>query len=172
MSVTSAKAFAERVRVKERSRVEQYERIRRDSRDQGLSVRALAARYGVHRRTVRAALGDATPAVRKVPVRDRPVLGAFQDVVRDWLIKDKGEPRKQRHTARRVWERLTEEGPELLAVAPAARWSADLGRMNLLGPWTPSSGPRGDVWGVRLGNPPRTPADRTGKCRFPSSPAQ
>jgi hypothetical protein len=40
--------------------VEQFERMRRESRDEGLSVRALAARHGVHRRTVRAALGDAT----------------------------------------------------------------------------------------------------------------
>ena len=72
-------------------------------------MRALAARYGVHRRTVRAAMGDATPPVRKVPVRDRPVLGAYEGLVRDWLVKDKDEPRKQRHTAWRVWERLVEE---------------------------------------------------------------
>src|SRR3954470_11266016 len=99
----------ERLRVKERSRVEQCERIRRDGRDEGLSVRALAARHGVHRRTVRAALGDATPPARKVPARGRPVLGPYEALVRDWLIKDKGESRKQRHTARRVWERLVEE---------------------------------------------------------------
>ena len=39
--------------LKEKSRVEQFERIRRDQRDEGLSVRALAARYRMHRRTVR-----------------------------------------------------------------------------------------------------------------------
>jgi transposase len=89
--------------------VEQFERIRRDGRDEGLSVRALAARHRVHRRTVRAALGDATPPARKIPVRGRPVLGAYEALVREWLIKDKGEPRKQRHTAQRVWERLIEE---------------------------------------------------------------
>jgi hypothetical protein len=89
--------------------VEQFERIRRESRDEGVSVRALAARHGVHRRTVRAALGDATPPPRKVPARVRPVLGAWEDVVREWLIKDKDVPRKQRHTARRVWEPLVEE---------------------------------------------------------------
>jgi transposase len=72
-------------------------------------VRALAVRHGVHRRTVRAALADATPPGRKTPSRSRPVLGAYEATVRDWLIKDKGEPRKQRHTARRVWQRLVEE---------------------------------------------------------------
>jgi len=89
--------------------VEQFESIRRDSRVEGLSVRALAGRHGVHRRTVRAALGDATPPVRKVAVRVRPVLGVHEDLVRGWLVADKDEPRKQRHTARRVWERLVEE---------------------------------------------------------------
>jgi transposase len=89
--------------------VEQFERIRRESRDDGLSVRALAARHGVHRRTVRAALADATPPARKAPVRGRPVLGVYEAKVRGWLVKDKDEPRKQRHTARRVWERLIEE---------------------------------------------------------------
>ena len=89
--------------------MEQFERIRRDSRDGGLSVRALAARYGVHRRTVRAALADATPPVRRTPVRSRPVLGAYESMVRDWLVADLGVARKQRHTARRIWQRLVEE---------------------------------------------------------------
>ncbi len=89
--------------------MEQFEGIRRDSRDEGLSVRALAVRHGVHRRTVRAALGDATPPTRKIPARDRPVLGVYEDLVRSWLIADKEVPRKQRHTARRVWQRLVEE---------------------------------------------------------------
>lgn len=43
------------------SRVELFEAIRRDERREGLSVRALAERHGVHRRTVRAALSAATP---------------------------------------------------------------------------------------------------------------
>jgi hypothetical protein len=39
------------------SRVELFALIRRDARVEGLSVRALADRHGVHRRTVRHALG-------------------------------------------------------------------------------------------------------------------
>jgi len=42
-----------------RSRVELFEAIRRDERRDGLSIRALADRHGVHRRTVRQALGNA-----------------------------------------------------------------------------------------------------------------
>jgi len=89
--------------------VEQFERIRRDGRDEGLSVRALAVRHGVHRRTVRAALADAMPVPRKVPVRARPVLGVYEATVREWLVADRDVHRKQRHTARRVWQRLVEE---------------------------------------------------------------
>ncbi|MGH3371992.1 MAG: IS21 family transposase [Nocardioidaceae bacterium] len=95
--------------MKERSRVEQFERIRRDSRDEGLSIRALAKRHKVHRRTVRQALDDAVPPVRKVPERTAPVLGPHEATVRRWLTGDLDAPRKQRHTARRVWQRLMEE---------------------------------------------------------------
>jgi transposase len=89
--------------------VEQFEHIRREARDLGLSVRALAVRHGVHRRTVRQALADATPPVRKPPVRVCPVLGVHEATVRRWLTEDLAAPRKQRHTARRVWQRLLDE---------------------------------------------------------------
>ena len=92
-----------------------FERIRRDNRDEGLSIRALADRYEVHRRTVRQALEDATPPARKVPVRDSPVLGQYELQVRTWLTEDLTAPRKQRHTARRVWQRLAEEHGAQLA---------------------------------------------------------
>ena len=89
--------------------MEQFEGIRRDARDGGLSVRALADKHKVHRRTVRLALADATPPPRKAPVRLAPVLGPHVATVRGWLIADKAVHRKQRHTARRVWQRLVEE---------------------------------------------------------------
>ncbi|MDQ2710568.1 MAG: IS21 family transposase [Actinomycetota bacterium] len=74
-----------------------------------MSIRALAVRYGVHRRTVRQALADAVPPAPKVPVRVAPVLGSHEATVRGWLLADLDAPRKQRHTARRVWQRLIEE---------------------------------------------------------------
>jgi len=51
------------------SKVELYEKVRLARRDEGLSIRALATRFGVHRREVRAALASPKPAARKVPVR-------------------------------------------------------------------------------------------------------
>jgi predicted transcriptional regulator len=35
-------------------------------------------------------------------------LGIDEGTIRDWLIKDKDAPRKQRHTARRIRQRLVE----------------------------------------------------------------
>lgn len=89
--------------------MEQFERIRRDHREEGLSIRALAERHRVHRRAVRQALGSAVPPARKVPEREAPVLGPYREVVRGWLRDDLEVPRKQRHTARRVWQRLVAE---------------------------------------------------------------
>src|SRR6266542_55611 len=96
-------------REKELSRVELFESIRRQHRDEGLSIRELAERHQVHRRTVRQALINAVPPQRKAPERAAPALGAHEATVRAWLEADLEVPRKQRHTARRVWQRLREE---------------------------------------------------------------
>jgi len=90
------------------SRVKLFEEIRREHRD-GASIRGLADDHGVHRRTVRQAIGDAVPPSRKTPERDAPVLGPWKDIIVGWLTDDLEVPRKQRHTAHRVWERLVAE---------------------------------------------------------------
>lgn len=92
------------------SRVEQFEQIRRDREREGLSIRALARRHGVHRRAVRQALASPLPPPRRRPEdRPAPKLGAYRPLIDGWLLADREAPRKQRHTARRVWERLQEE---------------------------------------------------------------
>ena len=90
--------------------MELFEQIRRDRDREGLSIRALAERHGVHRRTVRQALGSPVPPARKPPgSRPAPVMGPYRALVDSWLEEDRTAPRKQRHTAHRVWERLVEE---------------------------------------------------------------
>ena len=89
--------------------MELFERIRHDKREEGLTVRALSRRHKVHRRTVRQALASALPPPRAVPARAAPVMAPWRPIIRAWLIADREAPRKQRHTARRVWQRLLEE---------------------------------------------------------------
>ena len=89
--------------------MELFERIRHDKREEGLSVRALSRRHEVHRRTVRQALASALPPPRAVPTRMAPVMDPWKPIIRAWLVADREAPRKQRHTARRVWQRLIEE---------------------------------------------------------------
>ena len=63
----------------------------------GLPVRALAGKYGVHRRLVREALAHAEPAPRKTPVRRSPQLEPLKEIIDGWLRADLDAPRKQRH---------------------------------------------------------------------------
>jgi transposase len=92
------------------SRVEQFEQIRRDRDREGLSIRGLAVRHGVHRRTVKQALLSPVPPAKRSPVgRPAPKLGPYRAVIDGWLEADRDAPRKQRHTAKRIHQRLVDE---------------------------------------------------------------
>ena len=89
--------------------MEQFAAIRRDHRVEGLSIRALADRHRVHRRTVRQALESAVPPPRRNAPRVAPRLEPFKAVIDEMLRSDLDAPKKQRHTARRVLARLVDE---------------------------------------------------------------
>ena len=88
------------------SRVDLYARIRRDFRVEELSIRELSRRHGVARETVRAALLRAEPLPRKVPERVATRLAPFKAAIDGMLTEDLTAPKKQRHTARRILDRL------------------------------------------------------------------
>lgn len=106
-----------------RSRVELFEQIRRDRRVEQLSIRELAQRHQVHRRTVRQALSSAVPPPRKTyPRRTRPAIDPWTQIIDSWLEADREVPRKQRHTARRVWQRLVAEHDARLSEVTVSRY--------------------------------------------------
>src|SRR6516225_4889490 len=108
-----------------RSRVELFEQIRRDWRAEGSSIRDLAGRHHVHRRTVRQAMASAVPPPRKAyPPRPRPAIDRYAGLIDGWLLADREVPRKQRHTARRIWQRLVAEQGATLAEVTVSRYVA------------------------------------------------
>jgi len=90
--------------------VEIYGRVRRAVRVEGKSQRAVAREYGLSRETVRKMLQYAVPPgyQRQQPIK-RPKLGPWLGVIDAILDDDKQRPVKQRHTAKRIFERLKEE---------------------------------------------------------------
>jgi transposase len=103
--------------------VELFEQIRKDRRAGGSSIRELAGRHHVHRRTVRQALESAVPPPRRsYPPRPRPAIDRYAAVIDSWLLADREVPRKQRHTARRVWQRLVAERGATVSEVTVSRY--------------------------------------------------
>ncbi len=112
-----------------RSKVELYEQIRKAHAREGLSIRELSRRFGIHRRDVRAALVSAVPPSRRPsPPRVAPALGPWKAVIDGWLEADRTAPRKQRHTGRRVWERLVDEHGAAVAESTVRRYVGEVRR--------------------------------------------
>ncbi|NLI11753.1 MAG: IS21 family transposase [Peptococcaceae bacterium] len=77
---------------------------------QGKSIRLIARELGCARQTVRKAIQDAEPPKYNLTKpRPKPVIGQIKAILEQWMEEDKDSPLKQRHTGRRIYERLVEE---------------------------------------------------------------
>ena len=75
-----------------------------------MSGRALARHFGISRESVKKMLSfSVAPGYRRRAEIKRPKLDGFTEIIEQWLREDVGQHRKQRHTAKRVFERLRDE---------------------------------------------------------------
>ncbi len=90
--------------------VELYRKVRLACRHEGLSGREAARRFGIDRKTVAKILAfSVPPGYRLRGPRKRPKLDPFTGVIDRILEEDRAAHRKQRHTAKRIFERLRDE---------------------------------------------------------------
>src|ERR671917_466842 len=90
--------------------VELYARVRRACQVEGMSQRQAARVFGIDPKTVAKMLRfSVPPGYRRSKPPVRPKLDRFTGVIDRILEEDQGRPRKQRHTARRIFQRLKAE---------------------------------------------------------------
>lgn len=88
------------------------EAVRKAHLKERKSGRQIARELGLSRNTVKKLLlsnPGQLPGYQQSQKKARPVLGAYEGIIRDWLEADQQAPVKQRHTAHRIYERLREE---------------------------------------------------------------
>jgi transposase len=90
--------------------VELYGQVRRAVYVEGLSRREAALRFGIDPRTVAKMLAfSVPPGYRRGRPPARPKLDPFVGIIDRTLEEDKGQPAKQQHTSKRIFERLRDE---------------------------------------------------------------
>jgi len=91
--------------------MDDYVRVRWMVEREGESLREVSRQTGFHRDTIKKILAQtAPPRYRRKTEPRRPVLGPFIGIIEEILKRDsEGVPYKQRHTGKRLWDRLREE---------------------------------------------------------------
>lgn len=91
--------------------MEQWSKIRRRVLVEGVSKRQILRETGMHWTTLGKILSHSSPpGYQMTCLRERPKIGPFADRIREILQSDVGVPKKQHHTAKRIFDRIAEEG--------------------------------------------------------------
>ncbi len=91
-------------------RVDLYGRVRHAVIIQGMSRREAARFFGIDRRTVdKMLVFSVPPGYRRKQAPARPKLDSFVGIIDQILETDTKRLKKQRHTSKRIFERLRDE---------------------------------------------------------------
>ncbi len=89
--------------------MDQYEMIRTGCRVYSKNISEMSRMTGHSRNTIKKAIRGEPWGYKERAHQPFPVLDKYLTVIDGWLMSDKNSPKKQRHTARRVYNRLVEE---------------------------------------------------------------
>ena len=104
-----------------RAKVELFEQIRLEYEFGVGTIQGVSRKLRVHRRLVREAIRSAIPARRKKTERPHVKMAPAAEFIDAILEEDRKAPRKQRHTAKRIWERIRQEVPGCTAAERTVR---------------------------------------------------
>jgi len=90
--------------------MEQWCRIRQRVLREGVSIRQIQRETGLHFKTIKKILAQSSPPGFQCPDRPQPKIGPYLERIGEILETDEDLPKKQRHTAKRIFERIREEG--------------------------------------------------------------
>jgi hypothetical protein len=93
-----------------RSDMENWKEIRQQALVNGLSQRAACEKYKLGWQTLKKVLSHSEPpGYRQKEARSRPVLAPVLPIIHEILVTDQKAPKKRRHTAKRIFEKLNAE---------------------------------------------------------------
>jgi transposase len=91
--------------------MDEWIELRRKIHNEDLSLRQISRETGLHRRTLRKIRDNSQPpGYRRTKATCQSKIGPYIDRIKAIIKADKEIPKKQRHTAKKIWEILQKEG--------------------------------------------------------------
>jgi transposase len=92
--------------------MELWTKIRLQVEREGVSIREIQRQTGLHFNTIKKILAHPSPPEFQCPERAKPKIGPYWERIAGILYSDKSMPKKQRHTAKKIFEVIQAEGYE------------------------------------------------------------
>jgi len=90
-------------------RMHEYELVRRMFFKEGISKREISRRTGYHRKTINKMIIYSSPPGKLLRGHVKSILNPYKPIIDEIIISDKSVPRKQRHTSKRIFDRICSE---------------------------------------------------------------